>query len=551
MKNTNKQCALKGFLRQLRIPIFLNSFLFIFCSFFVSSIQAQDCFPDTEAPVLVCKKIDTLLLGWCGNETVYAIEFAAYAVDNCSRYVKLTFDKEGKIEYYESYWLLRALDASNNYITIYAHDEAGNVSECSSYCLPVSISNYKVLCKLRGDYYYIEELDKLKLGIRTQDTVIHPTALISNSDPLDFRASISNINRLKSIVLNAVDLPFNYWFISTVDVIEASRIIINTSKYSSGMNYLSADTNCDGEINLLDLYKTYDYFLGKIDKDDCITKPLLKFINDSGLVLGNEISYELNQKSIPNIGFCQRGDINRETKYPYIQLINPISQIAGVPFYWKTKNQNLITGQNYLVEFELSDSLNLFGLQSNFSFDPDLIQIDTFYSNLTSYFSSHKYSDDIQWIWLNLSNPKFEHQFPKISCQITAKADTKLGEAFKPTVQTISNFLVDASGNARPIGIEFSKVAGNHTTLNDAEWLQVTPIPSQGIVKISAMVSKEQVGYLELIDVNGILIHKQLLKFQNAPLQVVIPDVKSGMYFAVIRFAESKPILKTFLMIRE
>jgi len=549
MKTSNTHELNTEYVRNLPSKILFS--ILLICLFIPKISDAQDCFPDTEPPVLICKKIDTLLLGWCGNETVYAGEFVAYAVDNCSRYVSLTFDKEGKMTYIESFWLSMILDASNNYVTIYAHDEAGNVSECSSYCLPVSISNYKVLCKLQGDYNYTEELDKLKLGIRTQDTVIHLTTLISNSGPLDFRASISNITSLKSIVLKAIDLPFKYWFISTADLIEASRFIINTSKYPSGMNYLSADTNCDGEINLQDIYKTYEYILGKIDKDDCIAKPLLKFINDSGLVLGNEIGYELNQKSIPNIGFCQRGDINRETKYPYVQLNNPVSIFSGRPLFWKTKNQNLVKGQDYLIEFKLSDSMYLFGLQSNFSFDPDLIQVDTFYSNLNSYFSSHKYSDDIQAIWLNLSNPKFEHQFPKISFQITAKADTKIDEVFKPTVQTISNFLVDASGNARPIGIEFSKVKGIHDVLEDAEWLQITPMPSQGIVKISALVSKEQIGQLELIDVNGILVHKQLLKFQNAPLQVDIPKVKSGMYFAVIRFAESKPIIKTFLMIQD
>lgn len=538
MKNTNKQCALKGFLRQLRIPNFLNNFLLIFCPILTSSIQAQDCFPDTEPPVLICKKIDTLLLGWCGNEQVYASEFAAYAVDNCSRYVRLTFDKEGKMDYYESFWLLMALDASNNYITIYAHDEAGNVSECSSYCLPVSISNYKVLCKLQGDYNYAEELDKLQLGIRTQDTVIHPTFLNVNSNPLDFRASISNISSLKSIVLKALDLPFNRWFISTVDLIEASRIIINSSKYPSGMNYLSADTNCDGEINLLDVYKTFEYILGRIDKDDCVAKPLLKFINDSGLVLGNEISYELNQKSIPNIGFCQRGDINRETKYPYIQLINPISQIAGVPFYWKTKNQNLIKGQNYLVEFELSDSLNLFGLQSNFSFDPDLIQIDTFYSNLTSYFSSHKYSDDIQAIWLNFSNPKFEHQYPKISFQITAKADGMLRNAFISGDQSITNMAMDANGNSYPIAIEISAISGNQSTAKDDLDLKIYKDIPNKTVRLFGSIAPFENGLLSLYQIDGKTCYKKQIDSPGGVVNEFIEYPISGFYILQLRLPD-------------
>lgn len=531
MKTLSSISSFFAYLRLVCDTRIILNLIFVFSNFNFPTLHAQDCFPDIEPPVLICKKIDTLMLGWCGNEQVYAWEFVNYTVDNCSKYVKITFDKEGKLEWIESFILSIGLDTSNNFITIYAHDDAGNVSECSSYCLPVSISNYKVLCKLQGDYNYAEELDKLQLGIRTQDTIIHPTTLISNSDPLDFRASISNINRLKSIVLNAVDLPFNYWFISTVDLIEASRIIINTSKYSSGMNYLSADTNCDGEINLLDLNKTYDYFLGKIDKDDCISKPLLKFINDSGLVLGNEISYELNQKSIPNIGFCQRGDINRETKYPYIQLINPISQIAGVPFYWKTKNQNLIKGQNYLVEFELSDSLNLFGLQGNFNFDPDLIQIDTFYSNLNSYFGSHRYSDDIQWIWLNLSNPKFEHQFPKISCQITAKADGMLRNAFITGNQSITNMVIDANGNSFPLEIEISAISSTNTSLKDALNFEVISKPGMDEVSIRVgSIPFEKVN-LSMYHLDGSLFLQRVVHLQNGQLEELLHIPIPGFYF--------------------
>ena len=81
------------------------------------------------------------------------------------------------------------------------------------------------------------------------------------------------------------------------------------------MNYLSKIPNYDGEINLLDLIIKPMIISRKIDiRSICIQTPL-KFINDSGLVIGNEISYELVVTQ--NIGFCHQDNF-RETKYPYM-----------------------------------------------------------------------------------------------------------------------------------------------------------------------------------------------------------------------------------------
>lgn len=550
MKTSNTHELNTEYVRNLQSKILFS--ILLICLFIPKISDAQDCFPDTEPPVLICKKIDTLMLGWCGNVQIYASEFVKSVVDNCSPRVKITFDREGRLEDADLILLLVGLDTSNNFITIYAHDNAGNVSSCSSFCFPVSMLNLKVDCNILSDYRYFEdETNKIELSIRTEDNKLHPTTITNKWYPMRFEGTISSISNPKSIVINSLDFAFDHWNISPADIIEASRMIVHSSRYPSAMNYLSADTNCDGEINLLDLYKTLQFILGNIVKDDCIAKPLARFLNDSGVLLGTETDFNFNANTLQKMGFCQRGDIDRENLFPNVSFFNPVSQIQGDPVNWKVKNQLLERNLNYVLDFEFSDSMKLFGLQFNVNFDTSLVHIDTVYSNFIGTQFNRIYPNDIQWVCWNTLDPQIDHVLPRITFHLTAKEDAKVGEVFKPTVQTISNFLVEASGNARPIGIEFSKVVGNHNTLNDAEWLQVTPIPSQGVVKISAMVSKEQVGYLELIDVNGILIHKQLLKFQNAPLQVVIPDVKSGMYFAVIRFAESKPILKTFLMIRE
>ena len=132
MKPSNTHELNTEYFRNLQSRILFS--ILLICLFIPKISDAQDCFPDTEPPVLICKKIDTLMLGWCGNVQIYASEFVKSVVDNCSPRVKITFDREGRLEDADLILLLVGLDTSNNFITIYAHDNAGNVSSCSS-CL--------------------------------------------------------------------------------------------------------------------------------------------------------------------------------------------------------------------------------------------------------------------------------------------------------------------------------------------------------------------------------------------------------------------------------
>ncbi len=530
MKTFNSISSFIAYLRLVCDTRIIVSLIFVFCNFNFSTLHAQDCFPDIEPPVLICKKIDTLMLGWCGNEQVYASEFVNYTVDNCSKYVKITFDKEGKLEWIESFFLSIGLDTSNNFITIYAHDDAGNVSSCSSFCFPVYMKTYNIKCNILSDNNFYEESDKIQLNIKTEDDKLHQSSTSQFSNLAEFEFSISSISAIKSLDLQAIDKPFKYWTITTADLIEASRFIINAGRYSTPINYLSADTNCDGEINILDLYKTYQYILGAIVKDDCIGQPVLRFVDLNGTILGTEIPYSIQKPIIPTIAFCQRRDINRSLKSTTIPFNNPVSRITGTPIYWKTKNQILQKDQIYQIEFELSDSSTLFAMQGNFSFDPDLIELDTFYSNFLSSNYSNRSPNDFQWVWLNNSNPKLEHIFPKITFQIKAKADVKLNEAFIKNTHSISNMLVDAQGNASPLEIEFSKIiAGPKKELEELNLVVKTNLWNDDVFLIGK-INTNTTGYIKIFNLAGALILNKAIFVTDGNVNEHIAIQQPGFY---------------------
>lgn len=93
-----------------------------------------------------------------------------------------------------------------------------------------------------------------------------------------------------------------------------------------------------------------------------------------------------------------------------------------------------------MLDFEFSDSMKLFGLQFNVNFDTSLVHIDTVYSNFIGTQFNRIYPNDIQWVCWNTLDPQIDHVLPRITFHLTAKEDAKVGEVFKPTVQTISNF---------------------------------------------------------------------------------------------------------------
>lgn len=512
--------------------------------------QAQDCLHDTIPPEIICKQDYIYRYGWCGNEEIYASDFVISATDNCSK-VKITFDREGKNQWDDSFILWMDPSWPNGQIKIYARDTSGNISECiATYKAVPGYSIRKTIsCKLITQFR--EENDKIELNIRTNDNAIHKATLINDSgNSLNFQVSINGDQTIKSLILEALDKPFNHYYISTADAIETIYEILDLGRYSSPVNLKSEDTDCNGELNFIDIYQIKNYLYGINLTDSCIGRPILYFIDSIGTILGKEIPFQENQNTVPIIAFNQIGDVNKYLPVSKTVLPNPITRFGGEPLIWQASDISCKQGNQYLVGFTLNDSISLFGFQYNFTFDDKLIRLDTFYSNYTSYPYKHIYQNDIKTAWMNISNPKFENDYPKITILFTAKSDFSLSDAFKPKIQSISNFAITSDGTIRPIVTEFSIVNATANEDKDRPWFKISNAFASQNIRIHGTLTPSRDAELVIYTIYGQPIYSQQVHAIDGIFNESFRCSNSGIYYAVLKLYGKKQLVQSFVVIK-
>lgn len=531
------------FLGQLKKII--STLLLLFS--YILLLHSQDCLHDTIPPEIICKQDYVYRSGSCGNETVFADEFVVSAIDNCSP-VTITFDREGKMRWMELGWLPYPLNGLTAEISIFARDTSGNVSEC--------IAKYKIVprylykhftCELQTDLY--EENDKIQVKVRTNDNAIYKAYLLKDRGySIDVEVKMDGFQSIQSIIVEAVDKPFVHDYITTYDQIQTLYDIIGLGKYHSQLNFICEDVDCDEEINLLDVYKSRQYLYGIIATDSCFGKPIAYFIDDNGNILGSEIPFLTIQTKNPVIAFNQIGNVSRNLPVSNTNIPNPITTISGSTLIWKTSQISCVKGNQYSVDFSLSDSISLFGLQCNFAFDTNLIIVDNFHTNFSSF--QHIYPNDIQFDWMNASNPKFENDYPKATILFTAKSDFTLNEAFKPEQQSISNFAIQSDGIVRPLVTEFSIVNAADQEDKYEPWIKVSNTSSDHTVHILGNIALFNEAKLSIHNIYGQTIQNRKISTSDGQINESVQLSSSGIYFLVLNLPNKKQLIQSFVVVR-
>lgn len=532
-----------SFINQVQRVICTLIFLF---SFFISG-ESQDCLNDTVPPVIICKQDFIYRTGSCGNDLVFASEFVLTAFDNCTP-VSITFDKEENYRWLElgTFWCYQTGPFCE--ITIYARDTFGNVSECISTYKMVPKTNYDLIsCELI--YGFPREIDKINLKFRTNTNTVYSTVKDKYSNKLSFWATYDGLETINSLILDVFDTPFTEYRITDFDLIETLYLIIGQGRYLSPVNYKSADSDCNGEVNLIDVYRTKKYQVQIPYAEPCLGKPLLYFIDSNGNILGREIPYVEDPIELPIIAYNIIGEINRYLPDPGIAFNNPVTKYAGNPVIWNTKEINCQKGNQYAVDFTLNDSVSLFGLQCNFEFDSNLIRVDNFSTNFT-YLNKNIYPTDIRLNWVNGFGPKFENDYPKATILFTAKSDFKLSDAFKPSEQSISNFAITSDGTVRPIVTSFSFVNAADHEDKDSPWIKVSTTSADPTIHIWGSIAQFDEAELFIHNIYGQTIYKQKIRTSDGQINEFIQVSNPGVYILDLKLPNRQKLVQAFMVVK-
>ncbi|MBK7303574.1 MAG: hypothetical protein IPI90_10050 [Saprospiraceae bacterium] len=103
-----------------------------------------------------------------------------------------------------------------------------------------------------------EDFEKVKIIVTTETG--NQTITNIKKDPSPYINFYVHEN--EKIINLAIDFPkdsFENFYIRTIDRFEVQSIILGTSKFNQPYNFVLADSDCNGEINILDIYQQREF----------------------------------------------------------------------------------------------------------------------------------------------------------------------------------------------------------------------------------------------------------------------------------------------------
>ena len=504
------------------------------CITHVRYIPLFHCLGDSIPPTLKCAEQPIVYLSDYDAD-VYPSSFLAAAFDHCSK-ANLSFDPEGKLRILRTFSDFYGVDSSFGEISIYGKDDAGNLS----------VAN----CKYQRIQmpFLIDLKIPVKLFSTLNDEDFEKVRIIITTDAGN--QTISNIKKYPNPYINfylrsnekiinlAIDFPkdsIGNIYTSGSERFETQSIILGKSKFNQPYNFAFADSDCNGEINVIDIVQQYEFARGNLLNDSCVGQFKGLFIDKSGNIIGNSIQFNHSQPDTFGVVLSTVGVLYREEVGHKAFQQNPVREINGEKLFLSTKNINCQSGQHYNIEFVMSDSMLYSGIQFNISYDSSLLILDTIYSNLNLRSRDyHKSIGDTKIVWVNIYNPKIGNIAPRLSLGCTAKNDFKLSDAIRDDYQSISNFAMDNNSKVRPIKIDFSDINQNHEHASEANYILCFPNPTTENVSLVGKMEGASNCTMDIYDAGGLLTNRQLINLSDGRIQHEIRFEHNGLYLVKI-----------------
>jgi hypothetical protein len=504
------------------------------CITHVRYIPLFHCLGDSISPTLKCGP-NPIVYFSDYDEKVFMSNFLDVAYDHCSA-VNLSFDLEGKVKFLSNYSDLYGVHSSFGEISIYGKDDAGNltVANCKYQRIQMPFTINLIIPVKLFSTLNDEDFERVKIIMTTEAGNQTITKIKKYPNPyIDFY--IQSNEKIKNLLIDYPKDSIGNIYTSGSDRIETQSIILGTSSFNQPYNFAFADSDCNGEINIIDIVQQYEFARGNLLNDSCVGQFKGLFIDKFGNVFGNPIQFNHSQPDTLAMVLGTIGELYMEKVGHTAKKLNPIRVFDGDKLFLSTKNINCQSGQHYNIEFVMSDSMLYSGLQLNIPYDSSLLILDTIYSNFNLRSRDyHKSIGDTKIAWVNIYNPKIGNIAPSLSLGFTAKTDFKLSDAIRDDYQSISNFAMDNNFKVRPIKIDFSDINQNHEHASNANYILCFPNPTTENVSLVGKLDGTLNCTLDIYDAGGLLTNRQLINLSDGRIQHEIRFEHNGLYLVKI-----------------
>ena len=345
--------------------------------------------------------------------------------------------------------------------------------------------------------------------------------------------------------------------ITTFDIIQLSRHILDISPLPSPYHMLAGDVNNSGTITTFDLI-----FLRKIilqidtafsqvpswrfvPTDFTFTNPENPFLDN---IPGSIIINDLNQNTT-NLDFhaIKMGDANFSANPLALQQSESRSFGTALPI--EVKDIQLQKGKSYIVNFEAQDFDDIIGLQASLQFDPETLEFaDLQLSNSSlqmseEHFGLSQVKDGfIRFSWNTFKDIIVEDGPSLFSIRFTARKDGRLKEVIRLQPEDIAAEAYTSGGEFRIPKLNF----------RDLTTIQLAPNPLT-TDKLSVNFQNPISGQLtyRIFDISGQLLSERssgILGEGQQTVQLNVGNLPPGVYqlslFNSEQFIGSSKLLK-------
>jgi hypothetical protein len=527
-----------------------------FCEY---GFEVKDCAP----PVVTCVAPFQVNILPTGSISLWATDFAQSQNDNITPPDLLVMairesgvgtgfpvDLQGNPQ---DFIIFDCCDLGTNEIELWVMDNAGYVSQCTTYviiqdgignCAPDFCAG-SIIANASTPLPGSQGIDEVRFDIYVTLSFAPPVSYFNYSNM--YGHGVFYHFPLESdfmLTPSKNDNPLNG--VTTYDLVLISKHILALEPLNDPNKIIAADVNKSGSVTTFDIVETrklilgiYDTFPNNmswrfVDKAFSFPNPINPFQTTFPENIVQQ-DWNGNQNEFDFVGI-KIGDVNN-TAIPNASAPNPIESRS--PNFLVLPDLELKAGETWDVPIRATKQSHWLGLQFGLDFDPELIEIESVESSALPDFGTENWAQprpgQVSLSWSDATAATVSPDDPMLQLRIKARANIQLSQALNTTVKPrLQPEVYGLEGVAQPLQVVFS--AENVLEVNQV--FSPQPNPTTMGTSIPIQISQPENLRVEICDLSGKVLWDNDLNLEKGSHLLEIPAAAmphAGLYLWRVR----------------
>ena len=414
-------------------------------------------------------------------------------------------------------WVKDNNDLTNKCFSSVTIQDNDDICGCSAALTLQGCARASVDSVMLGDYTMQAELN----------TVPPSTPQYIQEDVLDscytatFTGLTLNTDYQAVVRASRTDNPLNG--VSTFDLLQTSKHILNIEPFKNAYQRIAADVNASNSVTTFDIVETRRLILGLYDTFPKV--PSWRFVqpiaDPSNVLSAVKDTYQITltnltaDTSISGLDFVgvKMGDTNQSASFTN----NNVDDRA--PLLLRADDHFFSPGETATIPVRLAEAATLRGWQIAFSIDPDLARIEGLEGLPAEDF--YQSNNEIRALWFDAAGKKYERNEVLVYLKIKALQSVSLSRALSLATHEFSSEAYTPDENGAEARHSLVLGFGN-SQQKGATFFPPCPNPFGNIATFGFLMDQPGEVRLEMYDLSGKMVFEQKTAFDTGYQSIVV-----------------------------